>query len=103
MVRAIDEDNHVSYEFKDKAGRIVLVRQSDDNQLSYDTYHVYDNYGNLCMVLPPMAADYFFDEGEWSETAPVLQQYAYIYHYDKYNRAERMEFQYFPMLSVGQY
>ena len=38
------------------------------------------------MMLPPMAADYFFDEGEWSETAPVLQQYAYIYHYDKYNR-----------------
>ena len=30
--------------------------------------------------------DSFFDEGEWSETAPVLQQYAYIYHYDKYNR-----------------
>ena len=86
VVRTIDEDNHVSYEFKDKAGRIVLVRQSDDNQISYDTYHVYDNYGNLCMVLPPMAADYFFDEGEWSETAPVLQQYAYIYHYDKYNR-----------------
>lgn len=86
VVRTIDEDNHVSYEFKDKAGRIVLVRQSDDNQISYDTYHVYDNYGNLCMMLPPMAADYFFDEGEWSETAPVLQQYAYIYHYDKYNR-----------------
>ena len=63
VVRTIDEDNHVSYEFKDKAGRIVLVRQSDDNQISYDTYHVYDNYGNLCMMLPPMAADYFFDEG----------------------------------------
>ena len=86
VVRTIDEDNHVSYEFKDKAGRIVLVRQSDDNQLSYDTYHVYDNYGNLRMVLPPMAADCFFDEGEWSETAPVLQQYAYIYHYDAVGR-----------------
>ena len=67
-----DDSNPVSYTHLDVYKRQVLVRQSDDNQLSYDTYHVYDNYGNLCMVLPPMAADYFFDEGEWLSLIHIL-------------------------------
>lgn len=51
-----DEDGNVSYEFKDKMGRVVLNRQMDGS-LAHDTYYVYDDYGNVRFVLPPLAPD----------------------------------------------
>ncbi len=53
---------------------------------AHDTYTVYDNYGNVRFVLPPLAADSLTAVQLYAESHPVLQRYAYIYHYDKYNR-----------------
>ncbi|NAA11194.1 RHS repeat-associated core domain-containing protein, partial [Escherichia coli] len=44
------------------------------------------NYGNVRFVLPPLAADSLTAVQSYAESHPVLQRYAYIYHYDKYNR-----------------
>jgi hypothetical protein len=45
--------------FKDKLGRVVLTRKFVDNTEGgkVDTYNIYDDYGNLVMVIPPAALD----------------------------------------------
>ena len=52
VTKTTDEDNNISYEFKDKLGQTVLQRQMDGNE-RYDTYYVYDDSGNLDLVFPP--------------------------------------------------
>ena len=84
-VRTTDEDGNVTYEFKDKTGRKLLTRQMNGDEV-HDTYTVYDDYGNVRFVLPPLAADSLTAVQSYAESHPVLQKYAYIYHYDKYNR-----------------
>lgn len=64
-------------EFKDKEGRVVLKR-TYDNQIAHDTYYVYDQYGNLSYVLPPLA-DGAFDNA-------TLNNLCYRYKYDNRNR-----------------
>ena len=68
-----------------KSGRVLLTRQMNGGE-AHDTYTVYDNYGNVRFVLPPLAADSLTAIQSYAESHPVLQKYAYIYHYDKYNR-----------------
>ena len=68
-----------------KSGRVLLTRQMNGDE-AHDTYTVYDNYGNVCFILPPLAADSLMAVKSYAESHPVLQKYAYIYHYDKYNR-----------------
>ncbi len=41
-------------EYTDKQGRVVLKRTYDEN-IAHDTYYVYDDFGNLRVVLPPEA------------------------------------------------
>ncbi|NDV60152.1 DUF6443 domain-containing protein [Bacteroides sp. 519] len=88
VTRITDEDNNVSYEFKDKQGKLLLTRQMAGT-VSYDTYYVYDSYGNLRVVLPPLAADALTAAGTWKESADatdILSRYAYLYKYDSRNR-----------------
>lgn len=73
-----DEDGNTTYEFKDKLERVVLIRQMKEN-VAHDTYHVYDDFGNLCFVLPPRIQD----EGI---TQSKLDELAYQYRYDARNR-----------------
>ena len=85
VTRTADEDGNLTYEFKDRSGRILLTRQMNGNE-PHDTYMVYDDYGNVCFVLPPLAVDGLTEEGVYDARSAVLQNYAYIYRYDKYNR-----------------
>lgn len=81
-----DEVGNITYEFKDRQGKILLSRQINDSK-NHDTYYVYDNWGNLCFVLPPLASDALTaDNTEWSETNENLKHYAYMYRYDHRNR-----------------
>lgn len=82
-----DEVGNLSYEFKDKLGQVVLTRQIENNA-NHDTYYVYDDFGNLCFVLPPLASDVLITgTGSWDNTnATCIAQYAYIYRYDGRNR-----------------
>jgi len=56
VTKTTDEDGKVSYEFKDKSGRVLLQRRMDGN-VKYDTNYVYDDFENLVFVLPPVASD----------------------------------------------
>ncbi len=72
-----DGNNNSTVEFKDKEGKVVLKRTFNDNK-AHDTYYVYDQYGNLTYVLPPLA--------EGSTTTDVLDGLCYQYKYDYRNR-----------------
>lgn len=86
-----DEDGHTSYNFTDKLGHVILNRSIADND-TLDTYYVYDNYANLCFVLPPVATDNllsFLQAGKLTDSEAcqtMLDKYAYQYRYDYRNR-----------------
>ncbi len=73
-----DEDGHASYEFKDKLGQIVLTRQMEGST-AHDTYYVYNDFDNLCFVLPPRINDEGIAQAK-------LDQLGYQYKYDDRNR-----------------
>ena len=55
----------------------------------FDTYYLYDDYGNCVIVLPPEASAAIAASGSLSFTgsdSPVLRDYAYMYQYDSRNR-----------------
>lgn len=85
VTQLTSEENHITYEFKNKLGQTVLTRQMD-GAIAHDTYYIYDNYGNLKTVLPPLASDHLSANTTWPETDPYLEQYAYLYKYDNWNR-----------------
>ncbi|MDV7697654.1 RHS repeat-associated core domain-containing protein [Chryseobacterium soli] len=72
---ATDEDGNVSVEFKNKQGQIILVKKGVGTSDVTDTYYVYNEYGHLVYVLPPLAANV-------SVTPDVLETLCYQYRYD---------------------
>lgn len=76
---------HTIEEFKDNEGKVILKRayakvivSSEPTVVAHDTYYVYDTYGNLTYVIPPLA-----DGGIASAT---LNGLCYQYKYDTKNR-----------------
>jgi RHS repeat-associated protein len=70
-------DNNTTQEFKDKEGKVVLKRTFNNNQ-PYDTYYVFDIYGNNTYTIPPLA--------EGLITKSVLDGLCYQYKHDYRNR-----------------
>lgn len=92
VTRIQDEDGNVSFDFKNKLGQVVLTRrveyQADVRNL-FDTYYLYDDYGNCVIVLPPEASAKIAASGSLifaGPDSPVLRDYAYMYQYDSRNR-----------------
>lgn len=69
-----DEDGNVSYVFTGMRGKQILTRQLSDN-ISHDTYYIYDDLDNLRFVLSPM----------YQQKADI-DLYAYQYRYDDRGR-----------------
>ncbi|MDR1090415.1 MAG: DUF6443 domain-containing protein [Prevotella sp.] len=82
VIEVKDEDGNISYEFKDKLGQVVLIRQM--NGTVHDTYYVYDDFGNLCYVLPPMLSDLITSDGVANDSQ--IETWGYQYKYDHRNR-----------------
>ena len=78
-----DEDGHLLFTFIDKEGHVVLQRQVADSD-TLDTYRLYDDFGNLCFVLPPSAVDGLVDGTD--ACSDILDRYAYQYRYDSRHR-----------------
>lgn len=76
--KIIDENGIDTDEYKDKEGRLILKRMYI-NHWVYNTYYVYDIYGNLTYVIPPNA-----DMGTITQTD--LDNLCYQYRYDARNR-----------------
>lgn len=92
VTRIQDEDGNTSFEFKDKLGQVLLNRRVEyqaGGKNLFDTYYLYDDYGNCVIVLPPEASAAIAASGSLSFTgpdSPVLRDYAYMYQYDSRNR-----------------
>ena len=80
VTRTTDEDNNVELEFRDIFDHIILNRQILDSDY-IDTYYVYDGYGNLRYVLPPLCANLMPNTTYSIEHDYLLQNYAYYYEY----------------------
>lgn len=80
------EDNERTLNFTNGRGQNILTRQVA-RDIFYDTYYVYDDYGNLRVVLPPMASDSLDATVNEQETVNnILSKYAYLYQFDARNR-----------------
>jgi len=69
---------HTAEEYTDKQGRVVLKRTFNGTGEMLSTYYVYDDFGNLCFVLPPALAP----DREAAIAPAELAKYAYQYRYD---------------------
>jgi RHS repeat-associated protein len=69
------ESSGSTVEFKNKEGQVVLKRAYESGT-KHDTYYVYDQYGNLTYVLPPM----------FTNATGQLDGLCYQYKYDNRNR-----------------
>lgn len=78
-----DEDGNETQTFTNSDKQNILVRQinrkPDGNTENVDTYYVYDEFGNLSLIIPPKASISTL-------TSTLQDQLCYQYKYDKYNR-----------------
>ncbi len=77
--KTTDGSNNTTEEFKDKEGRVVLKR-TYNNGVKHDTYYIYDQFGNLTFVLPPLV------NVTATIASAVLDGLCYQYKYDFRNR-----------------
>jgi RHS repeat-associated protein len=73
-------------EYKDKEGHLVLKRMfnySGTTLQILSTYYVYDDFGDLAFVLPPLASP---DMVSGVPSAGILNNLCYQYRYDERNR-----------------
>ena len=85
VTKTLDEDGNISLEFTDKMGQLVMTR-GVNGEKSYDTYYIYDDIGNLCVVLPPKATLALGTNGSWNEADFNVRGLCYLYKYDSRNR-----------------
>lgn len=64
--------NNTTEEFKDKGGKVVLKRTYNNGD-AHETYYVYDQFGNLTYVIPPLA------NGSTINLGDMCYQYKYDY------------------------
>lgn len=77
-IKSIDEDDNVSIAYKNSNGQTLMTRQENGTE-NLDTYYVYNQYGQLTMIIPPKAS-------ALSLTQQVKDQLCYIYRYDAKGR-----------------
>jgi RHS repeat-associated protein len=68
-------NNNTTEEFKNKEGQVVL-KKTYNNGVAHETYYVYDIYGNLTYVIPPLVTN----------ASAQLDDLCYQYKYDYRNR-----------------
>ncbi len=84
-----NEAGSISYEFKNQQGQVILTRQMDFNE-AYDTYYVYDDFGNLSYVIPPILADKILKENKsTTDNSLEIRQYASATNPDYKHQRER--------------
>ncbi len=99
--KATDEERMQVEEFQDSEGRTVLKRATDStttgNQEILETMYVYDDFGQLRLIIPPTAVHILRtvnNNGLWNLNAPcpncggktILETYCFKYTYDAQGR-----------------
>ncbi|UQB69787.1 DUF6443 domain-containing protein [Epilithonimonas zeae] len=84
-----DEDDNISYEFKNGQGQTLLIRKMLTATESADTYYIYNEYDQLAFVISPKASDKVKTQlagANLGETGELLAELSYQYRYDGRNR-----------------
>lgn len=84
-----DEQGKKVITFKNKEGKVLLKKvELTTGTASYDgwlcTFYVYDDLGNLRVVIPPKAVDLI--KNNWNITTPIMDELCYRYEYDHRQR-----------------
>ena len=91
VAKTTDEDGNISYEFTDKSGRVLLQRRMSGST-KYDTNYIYDNFGNLGFILPPVVSDALTTNqayGYWATYNNIyLPDLVYSFCHDERNRRD---------------
>lgn len=87
---SVDEDGITIFTFVNPAGQSVLERRFLGST-RLDTHYIYDNYGNLRIILPPMASSALSSVTTAEEKQAMMDKYAFIYGYDPLNRPVRVK------------
>ncbi len=74
-----DPDGNITTEFKNGKGQTILSRKNDGTQ-NVDTYYLYNEYGQLVYVIPPLAG------GNSAPDQATLDKLCYQYRYDGLGR-----------------
>ena len=83
VAETTDEDGKTTIEFTDRRGHKVLSRRIADESACADCYYVYDNYGDLRYVIPPMLVSKLKTNGAtWSITDSDIDKFGYYYRYN---------------------
>ncbi len=82
-----DEDNRRVYEFKDKEGRVVC-KKIENGAEDATTYYLYDDFGQLTLVIPPEAVHQIELVSDWTKVndASFRDQWLFVYQYDERGR-----------------
>ncbi|QIY82518.1 RHS repeat-associated core domain-containing protein [Chryseobacterium sp. NEB161] len=87
--KVTDEDDNISYEFKNGQGQTLLIRKMLTSTISADTYYVYNEYDQLAFVITPKASEKInasLSAADLNETEELLSELSYQYRYDGRNR-----------------
>jgi RHS repeat-associated protein len=93
VIEVTDENGKKSFTFKDKMGKLILVKQqipatlanNDDTDYSR-TYTVYDDFGRVVAVIPPEAAKKMKTDNNWDPNHANYNSMVYRYQYDARGR-----------------
>lgn len=83
---SVDENGCRTVTFSDMLGNIMLVRRYVSSTVTADTYYVYDQYGRLRYVLPPLLCSMTNDFTGKNTSDANIKKYAYCYEYDNRGR-----------------
>ena len=86
VTKITDENNNISYVFKNNQEQVILQRQAVSTNNYADTYYIYNDYGNLVFVLPPEASKVLtainYNFSLWDSNYPIIHRMCYFYEYD---------------------
>ncbi|RMF60086.1 MAG: hypothetical protein D6748_04895, partial [Calditrichaeota bacterium] len=85
VTKTTDENGNLSYEYKEKTGKLILKKTYTDGVTEVLTYYIYDEFDNLRMILPPEAVDELKNNG-WNMTNTIRDTWATYFVYDGYQR-----------------
>jgi RHS repeat-associated protein len=75
-------------EYKDKSGRVVLKKAYLSDGTTFDTYYVYDDFGQLRAVFPPLLSGNLINIGAELKDGDLtnIKELAFLYCYDNEGR-----------------
>lgn len=83
-----DEDGNITREYTNKSGNVVCKESVVEQGISAYTYYIYDDFGQLRFVLPPMVFDHYALDQKSSFTLDQagIDNWCFAYTYDERRR-----------------